>query len=78
MDQSKVEAMLDWQAPITVSEIQSFLGLAGYYKKFIKNFSRIATPLTCLMKKGVQFTLDAQCQKAFDCLKQRLTTVSVL
>jgi len=53
VDPSKVEAVLDWQQPTTVSEIRSFLGLAGYYRKFIQDFFRIATPLTHLTKKGV-------------------------
>jgi hypothetical protein len=74
----KVEAVLDWQQPSTVTEIRSFLGLAGYYRKFIQDFSRIATPLTRLTKKGVQFVWDSECQQAFQCLKEKLTTAPVL
>ena len=55
VDPAKVTAVLDWEPPKTVTEIRSFLGLAGYYRKFIQNFSKISTPLTRLTKKGVQF-----------------------
>ena len=78
VDPAKVEAVLDWEQPASVTEIRSFLGLAGYYRKFIQDFSRIATPLTHLTKKGVQFVWSSQCQEAFDCLKQKLTTAPVL
>ena len=78
VDPAKVEAVLDWEHPSTVTEIQSFLGLAGYYRKFIQDFSRIATPLTQLTKKGVRFVWSMQCHEAFDLLKQKLTTVPVL
>jgi hypothetical protein len=78
VDPSKVEAVTDWQQPTTVSEIRSFLGLAGYYRKFIQDFSRIATPLTRLTKKGVQFVWDSRCEEAFKCLKEKLTSAPVL
>jgi len=78
VDPAKVEAVLDWEQPASVTEIRSFLGLAGYYRKFIQDFSRIATPLTHLTKKGVPYVWSAQCQEAFDCLKQKLTTAPVL
>jgi len=64
VDPSKVEAVLDWQPQTTVSEIRSFLGLAGYYRKFIHDFFKIATPLmTHLTKKGAQFVWNTQCQE---------------
>ena len=78
VDPVKVEAVLDWEQLSTVTEILSFLGLAGYYRKFIQDFSRIATPLTHLTKKGVQYVWSSQCQEAFDCLKQKLTIAPVL
>ena len=78
VDPSKVEAVLDWKEPSTVTEIRSFLGLAGYYRKFIKDFSKMATPLTRLTKKGMQFIWDSQCQDAFDSLKRKLTSAPVL
>ena len=55
MDPSKVKDVLDWSAPTTVSEIQSFLGLAGYYRHFIEGFSKIAKPMTELLKKDKKF-----------------------
>jgi hypothetical protein len=78
VDPSKVEAVLDWLPRTTVTEIRSFLGLAGYFRKFIQNFSSIATPSTQLTKKGVPFVWSSQWQEAFDLLKQRLTTAPVL
>ena len=53
VDPAKVEAVLEWEPPKIIIEIRSFLGLAGYYRKFIQDFSKIVTPLTRLTKKGV-------------------------
>ena len=78
VDPSKVEAVIDWQAPTTVTEIRSFLGLAGYYRKFIQDFFKIATPITQLTKKGAPFTWSVQCQQAFELLKRKLMTAPVL
>ena len=55
VDPAKVEAVLDWKQPQSVTDIRSFLGLAGYYRRFIQDFSRIALPLTKLLRKGVKF-----------------------
>ncbi|KAI3740183.1 hypothetical protein L2E82_30605 [Cichorium intybus] len=55
VDPSKIKAIENWKAPRTPTEIRQFLGLAGYYRRFIKNFSKIAKPLTALTQKGVTF-----------------------
>jgi hypothetical protein len=56
VDLSKVQEVMDWKPPISVHQIRSFLSLAGYYRRFIQNFSRIAKPMTELLKKGVKFS----------------------
>jgi hypothetical protein len=78
VDPSKVKDVLDWVVPQTVKEVCSFLGLAGYYRRFIENFSKIAKPLTSLLEKGVDFSWTDERQKAFEELKKRLTTTPVL
>ena len=65
VDPSKVQDVLDWEAPTSVPEIRSFLGLAGYYRQFIPEFSRIAKPMTELLKKGAKFYWSIQCDEAF-------------
>ena len=70
--------VLEWETPQTVKEVRSFLGLAGYYRRFIENFSRIAKPLTSLLEKGAYFVWTDERQAAFDELKKRLTTTLVL
>ena len=52
VDPQKVEAMASWEQPTTVTEVRSFLGLAGYHRRFIERFSKIAGPLHCLTRKG--------------------------
>ncbi|XP_042467322.1 uncharacterized protein LOC122050489 [Zingiber officinale] len=78
VDPAKVEVIRNWDTPKNASEIRSFLGLAGYYRRFIHNFSRIALPLTSLTKKGVRYEWTDRCQKSFEELKGRLTTSPVL
>src|SRR3954470_23601134 len=78
VDPSKVEAVVAWKQPSTVTEIRSFLGLAGYYQRFIADFSRLAAPLTRLTRKGIPFLWTEDCEKSFEELKRRLTTAPVL
>jgi hypothetical protein len=78
VDPGKVKDVLNWVVPQTVKEVRSFLGLAGYYRRFIENFSKIAKPLTSLLEKGVDFSWTDERQKAFEELKKRLTTAPVL
>ena len=78
VDPTKVEAVSQWEAPKTVSEIRSFLGLAGYYRKFIEGFSKLALPLTKLTRKGQAFIWDSDCEKGFQELKRRLTSAPIL
>jgi hypothetical protein len=78
VDPSKVQEVMDWKPPTLVHQIRSFLGLAGYYRRFIPDFSRIAKPMTELLKKGVKFLWDQKCEDAFHTLRDRLTTASVL
>ena len=69
---------MDWKPPTSVHQIRSFLGLVGYYHRFIPDFSRIAKPLTELLKKDVKFKWDAKCDEAFHTLRAHLTTAPVL
>jgi hypothetical protein len=78
VDPGKVQAVLKWERPTTVIEIQSFLGLAGYYRRFIKGFSTIASPLTKLTCKEVRFVWSAEYEASFRELKERLTSAPVL
>ena len=61
-----------------MTEIRSFLGLAGYYRRFIKNFSLVAKPLTNLLRKNVVFQWTDACQQSFNELKHRLTSAPIL
>ncbi|KAA0050009.1 pol protein [Cucumis melo var. makuwa] len=78
VDPAKIEAVTGWTRPSTVSEVRSFLGLAGYYRRFVENFSRIATPLTQLTRKGAPFVWSKACEDSFQNLKQKLITAPVL
>jgi hypothetical protein len=78
VDPSKVDAVLQWESPKSVFEVRSLLGLAGYYRRFIEGFSKLALPLTQLTRKGQAYVWDAKCEKSFQELKKRLTSASVL
>jgi hypothetical protein len=78
VDPSKVKDVLNWMPPMNVSEIQSFLGLSGYYRQFIQDFSKIAKPMTKLLKKNEDFEWTGECQASFQELKKCLTFAPVL
>ncbi|TYK08868.1 pol protein [Cucumis melo var. makuwa] len=78
VDLAKIEAVTNWPRPSTVNEIRSFLGLAGYYRRFVEDFSRIASPLTQLTRKGTPFVWSPTCESSFLELKQKLVTAPVL
>ncbi|WP_222927408.1 hypothetical protein, partial [Xylella fastidiosa] len=77
VDNSKVEAVLDWKQPTSVFEIRSFLGLAGYYRRFIPEFATLAKPMTRLIQKNVKFEWNDKCEKVFQELKKRLTSAPI-
>nr|GEY65778.1 putative reverse transcriptase domain-containing protein [Tanacetum cinerariifolium] len=78
MDPAKVEAITKWPIPTSVTEVRSFLGLAGYYRRFVEGFSRLALPLTKLMRKGEKFVWNEEREKSFEELKPRLVSAPVL
>jgi hypothetical protein len=78
VDPSKVKDILEWNSPTTVHQVQSFLGLAGYYRRFILDFSKIVKPITGLLKNDTKFDWSSKCNKAFEQLKVLLTTSLVL
>jgi hypothetical protein len=78
VDPDKVQEVMNWKPPTTVCQIQSCLGLADYYRRFIPDFSRIAKPMTELFKKGSKFVWGQKCEDAFHTLRQHLTTAPVL
>ena len=78
VDPGKVDPMSNWRRPTTVTEIRSFLGLAGYYRRFIEGFSKIALPLTKLTQKGVKFEWSDDCECSFQELKNRLVSAPIL
>nr|ABA96940.1 retrotransposon protein, putative, Ty3-gypsy subclass [Oryza sativa Japonica Group] len=78
VDPANVESVTEWTPPRTVTQVRSFLGLAGYYRRFIENFSKIAKPMTQLLKKEEKFIWSAECNRSFEELKRRLVSAPVL
>ena len=70
VDPVKIEAIVNWKPSRNVSEVRSFLGLAGYYWRFVQGFSVIPSSLTRLLQKGVKFEWDDKCQSSFERLKE--------
>ncbi|KAL0427186.1 UNVERIFIED_CONTAM: Transposon Ty3-I Gag-Pol polyprotein [Sesamum latifolium] len=77
-DPAKVKAILEWEPPKNVSEVRSFLGLTGYYRRFVKDFSVVAKPLINLLKKNTPFNWNDRCAQSFVELKRRLTSAPIL
>ena len=78
VDPKKTEVVKKWPRPLTASDIRSFLGLAGYYRRFVEGFPSISSPLTKLTKKTEKFQWSIDCEKSFQELKDRLTKAPVL
>ena len=78
MDPAKIEAVINWERPKTPTEVRSFMGLAGYYRRFVQDFAKIATPLTKLTRKNQKFEWDEKCEESFQELKNRLVSSPVL
>ena len=78
MDPAKIETIVNWSTPKNVKDVQSFLGFANFYRRFVFRFSKIADPLTKLTKKDTKFLWDDKCQKAFDLMKNAFTSDKIL
>ncbi|KAM1203414.1 hypothetical protein ACFX2J_019249 [Malus domestica] len=78
VDKSKIDLVRYLPSPTSVREVRSFLGHAGFYRRFIKDFSKIAQPLCCLLQKDVSFEFNEACENAFKHLKELLTTAPII
>ena len=78
VDAKKIEVIIEWKPPRNVTEVRSFLGLAGYYRRFVKGFSMTAGPMMRSLQKNVRFEWSEKCQASFEKLKAFLTEASVL
>ena len=78
VDSCKIETVRNWVRPTYVSEIRSFVGLASYYRRFVKGFSSFASQLTNLTKQNVPFVWSDECEESFQKLKTLLTTAPIL
>ena len=78
VDPENIEAIMNWPTPINVTDVRSFMGLVGYYRRFTEGFSRVAHAITSLQKKGMKFEWTLRCEKSFQQLKNILTSAPVL
>jgi len=78
VDRSKIHAVKNWPVLKTVTVIKSFIGLAGYYRRFVQDFSKIAAPLKMLTRKGERYIWTEECTIVFEQLKERLITAPIL
>ena len=78
MDPKKIEAIMNWPTLINVTDVRYFMGLVGYYRRFIEGFSKVAYAITSLQKKGMKFEWTSKCEESFQQLKDLLTSALVL
>ena len=78
MDLENIEAIMNWPTPRNVTDVRSFMGLAGYYRRFIEGFSKVAHVITSLQNKGMKFEWTSKCEERFQQLKNLLTSATVL
>ena len=78
MDPEKIEAIMNWPTLRNVTDVRSFMGLAGYYKRFIEGFYKVANPINSLQRKGIKFGWTARCEESFQQLKHLLTSAPIL
>ena len=78
VDPEKVKAIEDWPIPKNAHEVRSFMGLAGYYRRFVEGFSKIAKPITTLQRKGIRYEWTNECDADFSKLKRLLTSAPIL
>ena len=78
VDKAKISVIEQLPSPINVKGVRSFLGHAGFYRRFIKNFSKVAKPLCALLEKDVEFKFDDACLKAFEELKRKLVSAPIM
>jgi hypothetical protein len=78
VDREKIKSIMEWPIPKDVADIWSFMGITGYYYRFIEGFSKIAYPITSLQKKGTKFNWSQKCQDSFNKLNELLTSVPIL
>ena len=78
VDPEKIEAIMNWPTPRNVTDVRYFMGLAGYYRRFIEGFSKVAHAITSLQKKGMKFEWTARCEESLQQLKNLLTSAPVL
>ena len=78
VDPENIEAIMNWPTPRNVTDVRSFMGLAGYYMRFIEGFSKVAHPITSLQRKGIKFEWTLRCEQSFQQLNNLLTSAPVL
>ena len=74
----KIEVIMNWPTPRNVTDVRSFMGLAGYYRRFIEGFSRVAHTITSLQRKGIKFEWIPRCEESIQQLKHLLTSAPIL